>query len=173
MGVKRAAQRKLEHELGISPHRVPLEEFHYLTRIHYKAACDDTWGEHEIDHILFIQPTAPIKLSPVPNEVAQARFVTPQEARLLLDTAINNEGSDGGETTVAGGGSDSSSGDESGNEETPAGGDDAALRGQLVSPWFRLIAGGELPSWWRAVLAGQLPQLAEELGSDPTIHRLG
>lgn len=48
IGVRRAAQRKLEHELGIPPEQVPLDEFQYLTRIHYLAACDDgIWGEHE------------------------------------------------------------------------------------------------------------------------------
>lgn len=46
-GVKRAAQRKLDHELGIKKEQVPLEDFHFLTRIHYKAASDGKWGEHE------------------------------------------------------------------------------------------------------------------------------
>ena len=46
-GVKRAAQRKLEHELGIKKEQVPLENFHFLTRIHYKAPSNDEWGEHE------------------------------------------------------------------------------------------------------------------------------
>jgi len=47
IGVRRAAQRKLEHELGISTNSVPLDAFKFLTRIHYKSASDDTWGEHE------------------------------------------------------------------------------------------------------------------------------
>lgn len=46
-GVKRAAQRKLEHELGIKPEQVPLDKFQFLTRIHYKAPSDGKWGEHE------------------------------------------------------------------------------------------------------------------------------
>jgi len=46
-GVKNAARRKLEHELGIKPEQVPFEDFHFLTRIHYKAPCDEKWGEHE------------------------------------------------------------------------------------------------------------------------------
>ncbi|KAJ1672494.1 isopentenyl-diphosphate delta-isomerase idi1, partial [Spiromyces aspiralis] len=45
--VEEAAQRKLQQELGISPEQVPLEEFVYLTRIHYKAPSDGLWGEHE------------------------------------------------------------------------------------------------------------------------------
>lgn len=46
-GVKRAAQRKLDHELGIKAEQVPIEEFKFLTRIHYKAPSDGKWGEHE------------------------------------------------------------------------------------------------------------------------------
>ncbi|KAG1181759.1 hypothetical protein G6F35_015802 [Rhizopus arrhizus] len=40
LGVRTAAQRKLEHELGIPPEQVPLEKFKYLTRIHYVAPSD-------------------------------------------------------------------------------------------------------------------------------------
>ena len=47
MGVKRAAQRKLWHELGIKKEQVPLEDFRFLTRIHYVAPSDGKWGEHE------------------------------------------------------------------------------------------------------------------------------
>ena len=46
-GVKNAAQRKLDHELGIKKEQVPFEDFHFLTRIHYKAPSDGKWGEHE------------------------------------------------------------------------------------------------------------------------------
>jgi isopentenyl-diphosphate delta-isomerase type 1 len=46
-GVKRAAQRKLDHELGIKAAQVPIEKFKFLTRIHYKAPSDGKWGEHE------------------------------------------------------------------------------------------------------------------------------
>lgn len=46
-GAKRAAQRKLDHELGIKKEQVPLDKFHFLTRIHYKAPSDGKWGEHE------------------------------------------------------------------------------------------------------------------------------
>jgi isopentenyldiphosphate isomerase len=59
--VKRAAVRKLLHELGIPASDVPLAQFKFLTRLHYWAADTVThgprspWGEHEIDYILFIQ----------------------------------------------------------------------------------------------------------------------
>jgi isopentenyl-diphosphate delta-isomerase len=48
IGVRRAAQRKLEHELGIPCDQVDLDELKFLTRIHYRAyQDDDIWGEHE------------------------------------------------------------------------------------------------------------------------------
>ncbi len=37
MGVKVAAVRKLEQELGIPPEDVPLDSFKFLTRVHYKV----------------------------------------------------------------------------------------------------------------------------------------
>ena len=46
-GVKRAAQRKLDQELGIKAKQIALEKFKFLTRIHYKAPSDGKWGEHE------------------------------------------------------------------------------------------------------------------------------
>ena len=57
LGVQRAAQRKLDQELGIRAAQVPLEDFRFLTRIHYQAASDDTWGEHESEGALNEQCT--------------------------------------------------------------------------------------------------------------------
>jgi isopentenyl-diphosphate delta-isomerase len=47
LGVKRAAVRKLDHELGIPGEQVPLDQFNFITRIHYVAPSDGRWGEHE------------------------------------------------------------------------------------------------------------------------------
>src|SRR5689334_20180133 len=47
LGVKNAATRKLEHELGIPKVQTPVDAFQYLTRIHYLAPSDGMWGEHE------------------------------------------------------------------------------------------------------------------------------
>ena len=46
-GACRAAQRKLNQELGIPTEQVPPGIFHFLTRIHYKAPSNGPWGEHE------------------------------------------------------------------------------------------------------------------------------
>ncbi|KAL9948449.1 isopentenyl-diphosphate delta-isomerase idi1 [Verticillium nonalfalfae] len=81
-GVKRAAQRKLEHELGIPIEQVPTELFRFLTRIHYKAPSDGKWGEHEIDYILFIK--ANVTLDVNKNEVQATQYVSPDELKALF-----------------------------------------------------------------------------------------
>lgn len=83
IGVRRAAQRKLDHELGIAPEEVPLDEFQFLTRIHYLAPSDGLWGEHEIDYILFI--TAPVNVKPNPNEISEVKWVNAQELQALMN----------------------------------------------------------------------------------------
>lgn len=47
MGTKRAAQRKLGQELGIPDTQLGIDQFRFLTRIHYLAPSDGKWGEHE------------------------------------------------------------------------------------------------------------------------------
>ncbi|KAK5117412.1 isopentenyl-diphosphate delta-isomerase idi1 [Meristemomyces frigidus] len=81
-GVKRAAIRKLDHELGIKAQQVPFEKFDFLTRIHYKAPSDGKWGEHEIDYILFIK--ADVDLDVNPNEVSDTRYVSESELKQML-----------------------------------------------------------------------------------------
>ncbi|KAJ5239041.1 hypothetical protein N7468_003660 [Penicillium chermesinum] len=82
LGVKRAAQRKLNHELGIKAEQVPIEKFEFFTRIHYKAPSDGMWGEHEVDYILFIQ--ADVDLEPNPNEVRDTAYVSADELKAMF-----------------------------------------------------------------------------------------
>lgn len=81
-GAKKAAQRKLDHELGIKAHQVPLEDFKFLTRIHYKAPSDGKWGEHEIDYILFIKADVDLEINP--NEVSDVKYVSPEELKEMF-----------------------------------------------------------------------------------------
>jgi len=82
-GVKRAAQRKLDHELGIKAVQVPIEKMRFLTRIHYLSPSGQgLWGEHEIDYILFI--FADVDLNVNPNEVKDTRYVSPDEMKEML-----------------------------------------------------------------------------------------
>lgn len=99
--MKRAAQRKLGHELGIKKEQVPIEKFNFLTRIHYLAPSDGKWGEHEsmiiglprdwtqwvliwvvVDYILFIK--ADVDLEANANEVRDVRYVSPDEMKAMF-----------------------------------------------------------------------------------------
>lgn len=82
LGVKRAAVRKLEQELGIPNNQVPIDKFQFLTRIHYLAESDGMWGEHEIDYILIIR--ARVTVHPNPNEVQAMRFVSATELKEMF-----------------------------------------------------------------------------------------
>ncbi|KAM0751285.1 isopentenyl-diphosphate delta-isomerase [Meredithblackwellia eburnea MCA 4105] len=86
IGVRRAASRKLTHELGI-PHTYPLDDFAYLTRIHYYAPSDEIWAEHEIDYILFL--TLDPKLEPSPNEVSDIKWVSKEELDTFFADSTN------------------------------------------------------------------------------------
>lgn len=73
MGIKKAAARRLNYELGIPLEQLALEKFNYLTRIHYKDTGNGKWGEHEIDYVLFIQDN--FKIKPNSNEISAYSFV--------------------------------------------------------------------------------------------------
>jgi len=96
-GVKRAAQRKLDHELGIKAVQVPLEKMKFLTRIHYLSPSGmGLWGEHEstvrrvkrvvvdsvVDYIIVI--IADVDLDVNPNEVRDSRYVSPDELKEMF-----------------------------------------------------------------------------------------
>ena len=74
IGVKRAAQRRLQLELGIDGLKIPLEDIKYMTRFLYKAPSGGLWGEQEIDYALVIQKD--VTLNPDPNEVKSYKFVS-------------------------------------------------------------------------------------------------
>jgi len=82
LGVKRAAVRKLEQELGIAPSQVPLDKFHFVTKMRYQARQDENWIEREIDHCLVIH--ADVDVNPNPNEVSEIKWVSQSELEELL-----------------------------------------------------------------------------------------
>ena len=88
LGIRRAAQRRLGYELGIPSKEVPLQDFCYLTRIHYQAVGDDIWGEHEIDYVLFLQVNK-ITLDPNPDEISEIQWIS----RENITDFVNNIGS--------------------------------------------------------------------------------
>jgi isopentenyl-diphosphate delta-isomerase len=105
-GVRVAARRKLEQELGIKEAEIDLASFKFMTKIHYKAPSDGIWGEHEgkhpagdtgagctqlvlfgvaVDYILLLKQDVAYESNP--NEVQDAKYYTPEEVHELLDTA--------------------------------------------------------------------------------------
>lgn len=75
LGIRKAAQRRLNYELGIPTNEIKPNDLYYLTRIHYEAMGDSCWGEHEIDYVLFAQKDK-ITLDPNPDEVCEIRWVS-------------------------------------------------------------------------------------------------
>ena len=88
LGVKLAAIRKLDQELGISPDSIDINDFHFITKMRYSARMNADWIEREIDHILMIQ--ADVELDPNPNEVSAVKWVSSEE----LDAMLVDEDSD-------------------------------------------------------------------------------
>lgn len=138
MGVKRAAVRKLDQELGIPASEIDVSRFKFLTRLHYWAAdvvthgAKSPWGEHEIDYILFYQLKEGEKLSikPNPDEVDEIKWTTLSQLEQGLDgKAAQSEG---------------------GQKESKES-DDGGL---IWSPWFRIIVRKFLaPLWWKDLKA--------------------
>lgn len=83
VGVKRAARRRLEIELGIPQESIALDDFKYLTRIHYKALSNSVWGEHEIDYILFLQKDN-LKININADEIQEIRWVKLDKVKEMI-----------------------------------------------------------------------------------------
>ena len=82
LGVKRAAVRKLEQELGIHPSQVPIENFEFVTKMRYQARQDEDWIEREIDHCLVIH--ADVDVNPNSNEVSEIKWVSQADLEEML-----------------------------------------------------------------------------------------
>lgn len=126
-GVKNAARRKLDQELGIPQEDVPVDSFTWITRVHYVGACNNNvapgktpvWGEHEIDWILMCTPDKLPRFNLNPNEVNATKAFTQTELRQWMATRHQ--------------------------------------RGDEVSPWFACMeASGLVYQWWDAVLGRRL-----------------
>lgn len=149
-GVRRAAVRKLDQELGIQSSQVPIDDFKFLTRIHYKAPSDGKWGEHEGKsdqawrtvrkleglcgyHQLLVPIhadtttvdyilfiKADVDLNINPNEVRDSCFVTQEELKAMFQ--------------------------------------DKSLK---FTPWFKLICETMLFEWWSHLNSGLEKYLGE------------
>ncbi|KAL9650505.1 hypothetical protein ABK040_004724 [Willaertia magna] len=91
-GVKLAAKRKLEHEIGIPSEKIDIDRFIYLTRILYKAPSNTQWGEHEVDYCLFYILNDENEEKELVredlmnrNEIKAIKFVTMEELREMIE----------------------------------------------------------------------------------------
>lgn len=84
MGIKKAAARRLEFELGIPKKSIPIEKIQYITRMHYLDHGNGRWGEHEIDYVLFLQ--ADLKVHPNPHEISEISYVPRDSLDSFLPT---------------------------------------------------------------------------------------
>ena len=82
MGVKRAAVRKLEQELGIDPSTVSTDDMVFMTKMRYAARMNHEWIEREVDYILVM--CADLEINPNPNEVANIMWVNHDEMEAML-----------------------------------------------------------------------------------------
>ncbi|EGT48847.1 CBN-IDI-1 protein [Caenorhabditis brenneri] len=79
-GAKRAAIRKLEHELGITG--VTSSQFQMSGRYIYQAEMTGApWGEHELDYALILRGVGAEQCEINENEVAEIREVDLEELR--------------------------------------------------------------------------------------------
>jgi len=127
-GCIQAAQRKLQHELGLTP--LPKDAFTFVTKVHYKAplpGSNPRWGEHEMDYILLAQAPQDLieqSLSLNPGEVEQILWVDQEACRAFVDAA----------------------GDPMRPDERP---------GEWLSPWFAAIERTLLHPWWDKLRKGE------------------
>ena len=82
MGVKRAAVRKLEQELGIDPATISTDQMTFMTKMRYAARMNHEWIERELDHIIMM--CADVEVNPNPNEVANTMWVSHEEMEAML-----------------------------------------------------------------------------------------
>ncbi|EFO25096.1 isopentenyl-diphosphate delta-isomerase [Loa loa] len=74
VGIRRAARRKLYHELGIQS--VDIDQMKIMGRFLYKAMHDDNWGEHELDYVIILRDCDVRQIRPNPEEVEAVAVVS-------------------------------------------------------------------------------------------------
>jgi len=84
LGVRRAAQRRVDIELGVGNSVAQVEDIMYLTRILYSAPSSGDWGEHELDYILFLMAGSNVELSPNYEEVQAVEWVAKKDLQEFL-----------------------------------------------------------------------------------------
>lgn len=84
IGVKRAAIRRLNLELGINPSEIELSDLKFMTKFLYKATSNGIWGEHEIDYALILHKD--VNIDPDLNEVKFADYISKDDLLPFLQS---------------------------------------------------------------------------------------
>ncbi|BGP33160.1 isopentenyl-diphosphate delta-isomerase idi1 [Rhodotorula toruloides] len=88
IGVRRAAARKLTHKLGI-PHTYPLDDFAYLTCIHYYAPSTRSGPSTRVfDYILFV--TLDPKTDIILNGVSDVKWVSKADVEEFFEGPLSS-----------------------------------------------------------------------------------
>jgi geranylgeranyl diphosphate synthase type I len=82
-GVKEAARRKLEQELGISRNVTNSWDFHHIGRFEYQCRWNDEWIEREIDHVMIVK--ADVELNYNRNEIQAAEWISREELANMME----------------------------------------------------------------------------------------
>uniref|UniRef100_G3RC34 isopentenyl-diphosphate Delta-isomerase n=1 Tax=Gorilla gorilla gorilla TaxID=9595 RepID=G3RC34_GORGO len=89
IGVRRAAQRRLQAELGIPGEQISAEDIVFMTIYHHKAKSDRIWGEHEICYLLLVRKNVTLNLDP--SETKSILYLSQEELRELLERGARGE----------------------------------------------------------------------------------
>ncbi|KAG8524966.1 Isopentenyl-diphosphate delta-isomerase 2, partial [Galemys pyrenaicus] len=89
LGVRRAACRRLQAELGIPPGQISPEDVKFMTIYHHKAKSDRVWGEHEICYLLLVKKD--VTVNPDPSETKSFHYLTQEELKELLERGARGE----------------------------------------------------------------------------------
>ncbi len=84
-GVVAAACRKLEQELGIPKTVTSRWKFNHIGSFEYRCRWNQSWVEHEIDHVLIVQAEA--EIHPNPNEISETRWLDPEDMGEMMNGA--------------------------------------------------------------------------------------
>ncbi len=81
-GVKEAARRKLDQELGIPRSVTDDWEFNHIGRFEYKCRWDDEWVEHEIDHVMIVKADCEVDFNR--NEIQAIDWLDVDELKSMM-----------------------------------------------------------------------------------------
>ncbi|PNJ08452.1 IDI2 isoform 1 [Pongo abelii] len=89
IGVRQAAQRGLQAELGIPGEQISPEDIVFMTIYHHKAKSDRIWGEHEICYLLLVRKN--VTVNPDPSETISILYLSQEELQELLERGARGE----------------------------------------------------------------------------------